>query len=242
MRRLVLGHLYPRLMNLYGDRGNVICLLHRARERGIALEVMEINPGDRLGDCDLLFLGGGQDREQILAAADLQRLKGEICAAVEDGIVSLAICGGYQLFGHYYRPAAGPELPGLGIFDTITLHKGAQAPRCIGNILVEWQGEILVGFENHGGRTYLGSSAQPLGRVLHGYGNNAEDGTEGACYKNAFGTYLHGSLLPKNPGFADHLLGLALERRYGAASLEPLEDTLEMMAHRAAMKRARGSR
>jgi hypothetical protein len=126
----------------------------------------------------------------------------------------LAVCGGYQLLAHYYRPASGPDLKGLGVFDAWTIHRGARAPRCTGDIAIAWNGQTLVGFENHGGQTYLGT-AQPLGKVLKGYGNNAQDGTEGAIYRNAFGTYLHGSLLPKNPHFADYLIELALKRSYG---------------------------
>ena len=243
--KLIIGHLYPDLMNLYADRGNIICLQQRARWRGIEVEVVPLGLGDRIdvGAIDLFFIGGGQDKEQRMAAEDLARIKGgAIREAIEDGAVALAICGGFQLFGHYYRPAEGPELPGIGVFDAITIHKGPSAPRCIGNIVVEWEGGMLVGFENHGGRTYLGPGCRPLGRVIMGHGNNSEDGTEGAIYRHAYGTYLHGALLPKNPHFADHLLHLALARRYGQVELAPLDDGLEMLAHRAAIKRARQER
>ncbi|HEY6406111.1 MAG TPA: hypothetical protein VIY29_01460, partial [Ktedonobacteraceae bacterium] len=164
---------------------------------------------------DMLFIGGGQDREQAPVAQDLHETKGiGLWAAIEDDMPVLAVCGGYQLLAHYYRPASGPDMRGLGVFDAWTIHKGQRVARCIGDIAINWNGSTLVGFENHGGRTYLGT-AQPLGKVLKGYGNNAEDASEGAIYRNAYGTYMHGSLLPKNPHFADHLIGLALRRTYG---------------------------
>lgn len=243
--QLVIGYLYPDLMNLYADRGNIITLRQRAEWRGIDVEVVPLGLGERIDPAviDLFFIGGGQDKEQWMAAEDLRRLKGAaIRDAVEEGAAVLAVCGGYQLFGHYYRPAEGPDLPGIGVFDATTIHKGLRVPRCIGNVVVAWQGNTLVGFENHGGRTYLGPGCQPLGRVIVGHGNNAEDGLEGAVYRNAYGTYLHGSLLPKNPHFADHLLRLALARRYGPVELAPLDDGLEMLAHEAATRRARQAR
>ncbi|MGH2494121.1 MAG: type 1 glutamine amidotransferase [Ktedonobacteraceae bacterium] len=213
---LTLGHLYPAQLNLYGDRGNIITLQRRCQMHGIALRVVQLGIGDALApdEYDLLFIGGGQDREQAPVAQDIFDMKGiGLWAAVEDDMPVLAVCGGYQLLAHYYRPAVGPDMRGLGIFDAWTIHKGANVPRCIGNIAIDWNGSTLVGFENHGGRTYLGT-AKPLGKVLKGHGNNSEDHTEGAVYRNAFGTYLHGSLLPKNPHFADHLLALALRRSY----------------------------
>ena len=214
---LTLGHLYPAQLNLYGDRGNIITLQRRSMLRGIALRVVQLGIGDALApdEYDLLFIGGGQDREQAPVAQDIFEMKGiGLWAAVEDDMPVLAVCGGYQLLAHYYRPASGPDMRGLGIFDAWTIHKGAHVPRCIGDIAIEWNGSTLVGFENHGGRTYLGT-AKPLGRVLKGHGNNSEDRSEGAIYRHAFGTYLHGSLLPENPHFADHLLALALQRSYG---------------------------
>ena len=153
-------------------------------------------------------------------------------------MVVLAVCGGYQLLGRYYRPAEGEDLPGLGIFDAWTVHPGPTAKRFIGNVVVRWQGATLVGFENHGGRTFLGPAARPLARVIAGYGNNGRDGTEGAVQANAFGTYLHGSLLPKNPRFADHLIALALARKYGDGELPPLDDALEEQAHAEAVRLA----
>lgn len=214
---LRLGHLYPDQLNLYGDRGNILTLQQRCQWRGIGLRVVELGIGDALDPdaYDLLFIGGGQDREQAPVAQDLYETKSiGLWAAIEDDMPVLAVCGGYQLLAHYYRPASGPDMKGLGVFDAWTVHRGTRAPRCIGDVAITWNEQTLVGFENHGGQTYLGT-ARPLGKVLKGYGNNAQDGTEGAVYRNAYGTYLHGSLLPKNPHFADHLIELALKRSYG---------------------------
>ncbi len=214
---LTLGHLYPDQLNLYGDRGNILTLQQRCRWRGINLRVVELGIGDALDPdaYDLLFIGGGQDRDQAPVAQDLYETKSiGLWASIEDDMPVLAVCGGYQLLAHYYRPASGPDLKGLGVFDAWTVHRGARAPRCIGDIALNWNGQTLVGFENHGGQTYLGT-ARPLGKVLKGFGNNTQDGTEGAIYRNAFGTYLHGSLLPKNPHFADYLIELAVKRSYG---------------------------
>jgi lipid II isoglutaminyl synthase (glutamine-hydrolysing) len=225
---LTLGHLYPGQLNLYGDRGNILTLRRRCQLRGIELRVVDLGIGDALApdEYDMLFIGGGQDKEQAPVAQDLQEMKSiGLWAAIEDDMPVLAVCGGYQLLAHYYRPAEGPDMRGLGVFDAWTIHKGAQSPRCIGDIAISWNGSTLVGFENHGGRTYLGT-AKPLGKVLKGHGNNAEDHTEGAVYRNAFGTYMHGSLLPKNPHFADHLIALALERTYGRS-----DRTAESLVH-----------
>lgn len=238
---LRLAHLYPKQMNLYGDRGNILCLRRRCAARGIELAVDELEVGEPLDPtgCDLVFIGGAQDREQRRVAADLLAAKGEaLRQAVDAGVVVLAVCGGYQLLGRYYRPAAGEDLPGLGIFDAWTVHPGPAAKRFIGNVVVRWQGATLVGFENHGGRTFLGAAARPLARVIAGYGNNGRDGTEGAVQANAFGTYLHGSLLPKNPRFADHLIVLALARKYGQGELPLLDDALEEQAHAEAVRLA----
>jgi len=240
--RLRLAWLYPKHMNVYGDRGNIIVLRERCAARGIELAVEELGPGDRLQPAayDLFFLGGAQDRGQRRVARDVAREKGRALGeGDEEGAVVRAVCGGYQLLGRCDRSAEGEELPGLGLFDAWTVHPGPGARRFIGNVAVRWQGGTLVGFENHGGRTYLGPAASPLGRVLAGFGNNGQDGGEGAVYKNAFGTYLHGPLLPKNPHFADHLIALALARRYGEARLSPLEDALAWAAHRRALRLAR---
>jgi len=221
---LTLGHLYPDQLNLYGDRGNILTLLQRCQWRGIQLRVVELGIGDALDPdaYDMLFIGGGQDREQAPVAQDLYETKSiGLWSAIEDDMPVLAVCGGYQLLAHYYRPANGPDMKGLGVFDAWTIHRGAKAPRCIGDVAITWNGQTLVGFENHGGQTYLGT-AKPLGKVLKGYGNNAQDGTEGAIYRNAYGTYLHGSLLPKNPHFADYMIELALKRSYGLSWREGL--------------------
>lgn len=214
---LTLGHLYPDQLNLYGDRGNIVTLRRRCQQRGIALRVVGLGIGDALApdEYDMLFIGGGQDREQAPVSLDLHEIKGiGLWASIEDDMPVLAVCGGYQLLANYYRPPKGPDMRGLGVFDAWTISKGTQQPRCIGDIAINWNGTSLVGFENHGGRTYLGT-AKPLGKVLKGCGNNGEDANEGAIYRNTFGTYLHGSLLPKNPHFADHLIELALQRKYG---------------------------
>jgi CobQ-like glutamine amidotransferase family enzyme len=240
---LRLAHLYPTLMNLYGDRGNIITLRRRCEARGIALEIDEIGLGEAFEQerYDLIFIGGGQDREQARIAQDLVDLKGPgLHAAVEGGTPTLAVCGGYQLLGRSYQTGTGQELPGLGIFPIRSVHAGDDAPRCIGNVEAEWDGGTLVGFENHGGRTYLDAGATPLARVRSGFGNNGEDGTEGAVVNNAYGTYLHGSLLPKNPALADRLILLAVHRKYGDdVKLPDLDDSLEHRAHEAAAAVAR---
>ena len=237
-RKLRLGHLYPSLMNIYGDRGNIVCLARRCRLRGIDLEVVALEAGDvlRPGSFDMLFMGGAQDQEQWLVSKDLAESKGALPEMVEDGVVFLGVCGGYQLSGRFYRGLDGAEMPGTGVFDLYTLHPGPGAKRLIGNLTAEWEGGTLAGFENHGGRTYLGAGAQPLAKVTRGFGNDGRSGYEGARYKNSFGSYLHGPLLPKNPAFADHLISLALERRYGDGTLERIDDALELMSHEEAMR------
>jgi len=226
-------------MNIYGDRGNILCLSGRCRERGIDFQVTDLELGDDLRpkDYDLVFLGGAQDREQRRVAADLAAGKGEaLREAAEDDAVVPAVCGGYQLLGNYYRPAQGEDLPGAGLLDIRTHHPGPGEARLIGNVVLRWNGGTLVGFENHGGRTYLGAGAKPLGRVIKGSGNNGEDGGEGAVYRNVFATYLHGPLLPKNPVFADHILATALRRRHADIELRPLDDSLELRAHAVAAR------
>ncbi|HVA25105.1 MAG TPA: glutamine amidotransferase [Chloroflexota bacterium] len=236
---LTLAWLYPDSMSIYGDRGNVIALTKRAEWRGIQLEVWRLPKGERLDHVpDMVMFGGGQDREQRLIERDFLELKGPaLQQAVEQDVPVLAVCGGFQMLGHGYRDADGASIQGLGILDAETVAPRAKDRRCIGNIVVDTNlgpcadGD-LVGFENHGGRTTLGPKAQPLGRVRKGFGNNGRDGTEGAFYRNCFGTYMHGSLLPKNPWFTDHLLQAALTRKYGAETkLAPLDDTLELRAH-----------
>ena len=237
-RRLRLGHLYPSLMNIYGDRGNIVCLMRRCRRRGIELEVVALEAGEALQPegFDMLFMGGAQDQEQWFVSRDLAETKGALRDLIEDGVVFLGVCGGYQLSGRFYRGLDGAEMRGAGVFDMYTLHPGQGAKRLIGNLTAQWEGGTLAGFENHGGRTYLGSGAQPLAKVTRGFGNDGKSGYEGARYKNAFGCYLHGPLLPKNPAFADHLISLALQRRYGDGSLERIDDALELMSHEEAMR------
>lgn len=236
---LRIGYLYGLEMNIYGDRGNIFALSQRCRWRGIGVELDEIGIGDPVepGWHDLFFFGGGQDKEQVAVAADLQGGKGQtIRDSIEAGAAALAICGGYQLFGHYYRPHDGPELPGIGLFD-VTSEAGPD--RFIGNSVVVTPWGELVGFENHSALTHLGPRAASLGQARVGAGNNGRDGTGGAVYKRAYGCYLHGSLLPKNPWFTDRLLREALARRYGEVELAPLDDNLELRAHETAVRRAR---
>ncbi len=239
--KLVIAHLYPELMGIYGDRGNVLALARRASWHGHEVEVRHLTRGERpeLGSVDVLVLGGGQDKEQVVVCEDLQGPLGrELRAAVEDGLVVLSICGGYQLLGHYYQPHRGDRLPGIGVFDAYTV---AGPERFIGNVVISspllpGEAQTVVGFENHSGLTFLNPGCQPLGAVLKGKGNNGRDGLEGAVYKNCFGTYLHGPVLPKNPRFVDHLLKLALARRYGEAPLTELDDRVEAAAHQAAVR------
>ncbi len=238
---LNLIHLYPRLLNLYGDRGNIITLQRRCAWRGITMHVHEVGIGQTFPDvpADLLFMGGDQDREQEVVVADLRANHARaIGRAVDTDVPFLAVCGSYQLLQRYYHPAEGPDLQGLGIFDAYTVHPGHAVQRCVGNIVADWDYGTIVGFENHGGRTYLEGDTVPLATVVTGFGNNGEDRTEGARVRNVFGTYIHGSLLPKNPAFADLLLELALHRRYPDTPLPPLDDSLEHRAHDAAIQRA----
>ena len=240
-----LWHLYPREMNIYADRGNIAVLTGRLRRRGLDLELHEGGPGEPVpgGGVDLVYLGGGQDRDQLTVAADLSATKAaELRALLGNGAVGLFVCGGYQLAGHHYRTAGGEVVAGLGILDVET---SAGEDRLIGDIVLESdlrpgpEPGRLVGYENHAGRTTLADGATTLGRVIRGHGNNGRDRTEGAVANRTVGTYLHGPLLPKNPWLADLLLGWALEHRYGRTfDLEPLDDRLEHAAHQAAVTRA----
>ncbi len=242
MTTLRIGHLYPRHMNLYGDRGNLVCLVNRCRWRGIDVTVEPIGLGDAIDPdrYDLIFVGGGPDREQGRVADDLLSLKADaLRAAVERRVVLLAVCGGYQLLGRYYRPGDGADLPGLGLLDLHTEHPGHKVQRCIGNLTATWNGATLVGFENHGGRTHLGPAATPLATVMQGWGNNGVDRTEGATQGTVYGTYLHGSFLPKNPAFTDHLLAQALAHAGAAPGLlTPLDDSIELRAQETAVRLA----
>jgi CobQ-like glutamine amidotransferase family enzyme len=245
--KIRVGHLYPDYLNIYADRGNMAVLARRASWRGHEVEVEAISIGDvlRPGTHDLLYVGGGQDREQALVAVDLASRAEAVRESAAGGAAVLAVCGGYQLLGRSYRERDGAELPGIGLFP---LHTVAGERRMIGDVLLDcdWAGSTLAGFENHAGRTRLDEGAVPLGRVVHGFGNDGESGFEGCRMGRAIGTYLHGPLLPRNPWLADWLLGQALAHATGGEppELAPLADELETEAHQvaAARARARGGR
>ncbi|MCL2562697.1 MAG: glutamine amidotransferase [Oscillospiraceae bacterium] len=242
---LKICHLYPDLLNLYGDRGNVVTLARRCAARGIDVSVTGAPLGERVNfaDFDLFFIGGGQDAEQAVLLDEIQGWRGaEIKAAIEDGKVMLAVGGGYQLLGHSYKAPDGKETDFIGALDFTSV---GVKERMTGDYMFEWdeprEAVDIVGFENHNARTYLGSGVRPFGKVLAGYGNNGEDGTEGARYLGVFGTYSHGPVLPKNPVLADFLIRLALERRYGGGvELAPIDDALEERAHGFMAGRLRG--
>jgi len=237
MTDLVIAHLYPYEMNIYGDTGNVIALRRRLEWRGLSARVDPVPVGAPydFAAADLVFGGGGQDRSQLQVAEDLQRRAAAIREAVAAGTVFLTICGTYQLFGRRFLTQDGREIPGIGVFALETL---GGRKRMIGNIVVSTPWGELVGFENHSGRTLLDPGQAALGKVKKGYGNNETRGEEGAITASCFGTYLHGSLLPKNPSFADELLARALRHRHGrAVALAPLDDGLERLAAQAAARR-----
>lgn len=255
--KVKLFHLYPDAMNLYGDLGNVIAIKKRCEWRGLEFEAVNVKIGDKVdfNDADIIFMGGGQDRGQTTVAADLSKRGEAIRDRIEEGCVALTICGGFQLFGKRFKTKDGIEIPGIGVFDAETVG-GNQ--RLIGNVVVdiahtatEWQKNYkfknlekayttLVGFENHSGLTKISGNTTPLGYVINGYGNMGDGGYEGGVYKNAIGTYLHGSLLPKNPWLTDHLISVALMNRYGSPiPLEPINDSLEIAAHQAAIERTK---
>lgn len=234
-------HLYPELLNLYGDRGNVLILTHRALWRGIDVKVDQVSLGEHFDPdaYDLIFLGGGSDQSQAVVAEDFRQKGVLLKQAVESGKVLLTICGGYQLLGEYYCTRSGKEIPGVGVFHAYTT---TGTKRLRGNIAIKMPGLPgqwpVIGYENHSGRTYLTDPDAAAGQVVFGFGNNGEDGTEGCRTNNAFGTYLHGPLLAKNPNLADYLLSLAIEQHYGQPfSLQPLDDSLELAANRAAFER-----
>lgn len=252
---LKIGWLYPTLMSTYGDRGNVICLQQRCQWRDIEVSVIPLDRQSdvaRFEEIDLIVGGGAQDRQQEIVMRDLKGAKAEtLRAKIEAGTPGVFTCGSPQLLGHYYEPALGQRIEGLGLLDLVSKHPGPDAARCIGNVVIELTasplaqdlkstlGEepIVIGFENHGGRTYL-ESVQPLGRVIKGYGNNGEDGTEGAFYQNAIATYSHGPLLPKNPFLADWLIKTALEQKYQVpVSLTEINDFLAFEARQAMFNR-----
>jgi CobQ-like glutamine amidotransferase family enzyme len=248
MRKLKIGYLYGSLMNLYGDRGNILTLIRRAQWRGIEAAIQEISLGDRLSskDFDIYFFGGGQDQSQDIVGEDLQRGNGEMLInEVERGVPLLSICGGYQLLGKYYQPKVGSKIEGVGLFD---VHTVSGDKRMVGNLSLQIDQNLrnqlgdpptLVGFENHSGKTYLGASVKPLGAIIVGSGNNGEDNTEGAVYHHAVGCYLHGSLLPKNPHLADWFLKKALETSDQDPSLSRIDDHFELTAHHKALERSK---
>lgn len=237
---LRIGHLYAHFLNIYGDRGNMTTLVQRMRWRGfeVSVDAIGLQQEFEADHYDLFFIGGGQDKQQQVIAEDLTRLSPTLHSAVNGGAVMLSICGGYQLLGHYYQPHSGDKLMGISLIDA---HTVAGNRRMIGNVVVERaDGSTLVGFENHSGRTFLGRGVNALGKIVTGNGNNGDDGFEGACqavgHGYVYGTYLHGSLLPKNPKLADELISLSLRRRYGNVEMCVLDDRLEESAHAAAMK------
>ncbi|NLM20357.1 MAG: glutamine amidotransferase [Peptococcaceae bacterium] len=242
--KLTLYHLYPDLLDFYGDRGNLLTFKARCRWRDIDLQIHPVSLGENIDftQGDILFMGGGSDREQNFLIQDLSSRAQELKQAVEDGLVVLAIGGGYQLLGKYYQTVDGHKVPGLEIIDYYTV---AGSKRMIGNVIAKVANpahsktdlNTLVGFENHAGKTYLGSGLSPLAEIVRGYGNNGEDGLEGVRYKNVWGTYLQGPLLPKNPHLADNILRAALKRRDYNSDLRMLDDSLEIRAHKAIVKR-----
>jgi len=252
---LNIGWLYPNLMSTYGDRGNVICLQRRCQWRGLEVNILPLDQETDIQyfhEFDLVVGGGAQDRQQEIVMRDLQGEKAEIITQkLHSGVPGVFTCGSPQLLGKYYEPALGKKIDGLGILDLVTKHPGQNVPRCIGNVafeiaapslaedIREMTGEcpIVVGFENHGGRTYLGD-VSPLGKVISGYGNNGEDGFEGAFYQSAIATYAHGPLLPKNPFLADWLIVRAIEQKYQQKiNLSPLDDTLANQGRKAILKK-----
>ncbi len=222
MKIINIGWLYPDLMSTYGDRGNIIALSYRIKKSGIKPIIHKISvnePKELISEMDIIFMGGAQDKQQEIVNTDLKNNKGKyLISAIENNVPCLFVCGAYQFLGKYYKAADGTIIDGLGAFDLYTENPGINFPRCIGNIIIEaklFPKIKLIGFENHGGRTYLADKNLAFAQVVKGFGNNGEDKTEGIFYKNSFGTYLHGPILPKNPELADYLIKKALERKYG---------------------------
>lgn len=243
-QKLIIGWLYPELMSTYGDRGNIIVLTKRCEWRGIDVKIERISiatSDHRIANCDLLFMGGAQDTQQEIVSQDLFNVKGKaLREKIESETPGLYICGAYQFLGEYYKTADGKELPGLGVFPLYTENPGKKTPRLIGNVLADTihasskelgASSQIVGFENHGGRTYLRNKSQAFASVIKGFGNNGTDFTEGILFKNSIGSYFHGPILPKNPEIADWLIQKALEKKYEKEiKLEKLDDSLETLA------------
>ncbi len=244
-------------MDTYGDKGNILAITYRCQKRGISVNLENVSVGQNLKSAtyDLFFFGGGQDQAQSIVGEDLLKKSDIIKKYIDSGSVLLSVCGGYQLLQNYFQTKEGQKIPGIGLFDA---HTVGSDNRMIQNLLIEIDPNLnseiensyptdnlpsnfLIGFENHSGKTYLGKNLKPLGSVIVGSGNNGEDQTEGAIYKNAFGCYLHGSLLPKNPHFADYLIAKALEKNYGPVQLEQLDDEIEWQAHAKAVEKTRAS-
>ena len=244
--QLTIGWLYPELMSTYGDRGNIIVLQKIAEDNGVKIKVVRINQttnAEALSQVDLLFMGGAQDLQQEIVNKDLLENKGEILKdQIDDGVPGLYICGAYQFLGNYYKDAYGTEIKGLGVFDMYT-ESFKTKPRLIGNIVTsstnKWQRthDKLVGFENHGGRTFLADPSQAFAKVIKGYGNNGEDKTEGIVYKNSIGTYMHGPILPSNPDLAINLLEIALFKKYGEQVTIEFDDLLAKKAKQVILNR-----
>ena len=253
--KIAIGWLYPTLMSTYGDRGNVICLQRRCQWRNIEVEIVPLKRGTEGAEfkrVDIIVGGGAQDRQQEIVMRDLRGAKADaLKTKLDEGTPGVFTCGSPQLLGHYYEPGEGKRIEGLGLLDMVSQHPGIEAQRCIGNLAFEItalplateleamikEKPIIVGFENHGGRTYL-QNVQPLGKVIKGYGNNGEDRTAGAFYQNAIATYSHGPLLPKNPFVADWLIKKALQRKYETKIvLAPLDDSLAIAGRKAMLQR-----
>lgn len=241
MRTISIAHLYPHHMNIYGDRGNVITLAKRLEWRGYVAEILTVEPGVPFDftRADIVFGGGGQDSGQLMVGPDLIRRGEDLRQLASDGVPMLLVCGCYQLFGRGFTTLEQQVIPGIDVFRASTVGTGT---RMVGNIAIDSQFGCLVGFENHSGETVLEPGQQALGTVRMGFGNNTESHQEGAVAGNAIGTYMHGPLLPKNPGLADHLLLAAVRRRYGVEELEPLDDHLEDLTAKVAASRPRGPR
>lgn len=243
---LNIGWLYPELMNIYGDRGNVITLQKRSQWRNINVKIINLSPGfkkEELKKCDIILMGGAQDKQQEIVNNDLIKIRDTLLDVIENNTPGLYVCGGFQFLGKYYKEADGKIIEGLDIFDLYTENPGEEVNRLIGNMAfntydIDDKPYTMIGFENHGGRTYLGKNIKPFGEIIKGFGNNGNDKTEGARYKNSFGTYSHGPILPKNPKFADYLIKSALIKKYNNdINLITLDDDIENNARLAIAKR-----